>query len=175
MTAKKIESKVADAILQRTKEIGIGGAAYNVAPPTTATLILVSELVAQMPQIKLDAKNILSESLLIAKDCRVLGDIAAVLILGAKNLRQKKTIERKGFWGLFCPPIEVVIDKQAELSGAILQSYSPKKLNELIIELLTGMEISDFFGLSTSLIEVNLTRATREVEKTTASGHKSQE
>ncbi|MCC8155482.1 MAG: hypothetical protein LIP01_15645 [Tannerellaceae bacterium] len=50
--AKTIESKVADTILERKMKLEIGGKYYEVAPPTTATLILVSELVAQLPPYK---------------------------------------------------------------------------------------------------------------------------
>ena len=166
---KTTESIAADAILQRTKPIEIDGIKYQVAPPTTATLILVSELVSQLPQINLNAENILSESLMIAKDCRVLGTIAATLILGAKNLSQQIKKHKYKYWGLVTTTTEETIDKQAELADTILKELSPKQLNQIIIKLLAGMEISDFFGFTTSLIEVNLTRATREVG-TTASG-----
>ena len=167
---KNIESRVADTVLQRNKEIVIGDQTYEIAPPTTATLILVSELVATMPTIKLNSESIIIESLMIAKDCKPLGDIMAVLILGAKNIREKKTITTKRLWGLIKETCEIPINKQAELAELILQNISPKELNKIVVELLMGMEVADFFDISTSLIKVNLTRETREVEKTTASG-----
>ncbi|MEG2493996.1 MAG: hypothetical protein RSF94_07780 [Rikenellaceae bacterium] len=160
---KKIENKVADTILQEPQEVEVGGVKYSVAPPTTATLIRVSELVSEMPHIKMTSKNILYEVLNVAKDCRVIGDIIAVLILGDKNRIERKIVAKYNFLGMsFC--------RQAKLAEELLQNTSPKELNTLAIQLLMNMEISDFFGLSTSLIEVNLIKPTRGVEKTIASG-----
>lgn len=167
---KKIEKKIADTILQEPQAVDVGGIKYTVAPPSTATLIRVSELVAQMPHVKLASKNILYEVLSVAKDCRVMGDIIAVLILGEKNRTEKKMIAKYNFFGMsFCKQ-EVTINKQAELAKELLNNMSPKQLNTLAVQLLMSMEISDFFGLSTSLIEVNLIKPTRGVEKTIVSG-----
>lgn len=168
--AKNIESKVADTILERTHEVTIGENKYNAAQPTTATLIAVSEYVAQLPQVKLDSNDILSESLRVAKDCRVLGDIVAVLILGEGNNRQPATRKKNRFLSFFDKTENDT--KQTVLAKEILTTLSPRQLNQVVIDLLKRMEIADFFGLTTSLIEVNLTAATKMevVEKTTASG-----
>jgi hypothetical protein len=161
---KTIQSEVADTVLERNQTVQIGKKTFEIAPPTIATLILVSELVATMPAIKLDSESIMTESLMIAKDCRPLGEIVAVLILGAKNVEQKRSIWHR--FGIGSKPKDVV----AELAKYILLNISAKQLNEIIVQLLSGMEISFFFSISTSLIEINLIRATREVVKTTASG-----
>ena len=47
---------------------------------------------------------------------------------------------------------------------------SPKKVNEMVIDLLETMEIADFFQLTASLREVNLIRRTKEAEKTKKTG-----
>jgi hypothetical protein len=157
------ESKIANTILERHQIVMIGDMEYEVAQPSTATLIEVSELVSQLPSIKLDSENILQETLMIAKECRLLGKIAATLILGAVRLtnsqpsnlsRLKSLIQRK-------PKSH---DVQCEELGAIILSTTdPKELNTKIIQLLSSMGISDFFGLTTSLLEVNLLRRTRAV------------
>lgn len=167
---KKIEKKIADTILQEPQEVEVGGVKYTVAPPTTATLIRISELVSEMPHVKPTSKNILYEVLSVAKDCRVIGDIIAVLILGEKNRTEKREVAKYNFLGMSFCKRDVVVNRQAELAEELLNNMSPKQLNTLAIQLLMSMEISDFFGLSTSLIEVNLIRPTREVEKTIAFG-----
>lgn len=167
---KKIEKKIADTILQEPQEVEVGGVKYTVAPPTTATLIRISELVSEMPRIKPTSKNILYEVLSLAKDCRVIGDIIAVLILGEKGRIEKRVVAKYNVFGISFCRREVLVDKQTELAKELLNNMSPKQLNALAIQLLMSMEISDFFGLSTSLIEVNLIRPTREVEKTIAFG-----
>ena len=167
---KSIERKVADTLLERARQIKVNGIIYNVAPPTVATLILVSSLTADMPKVEMDPEDILKESLFVAKDCQVLGDIVAVMILGAKNIIQTRQIKKKRLLGLWSITTEIQVNRQAELAEVIRQNLSPKELSNLIGELLAGMEISDFFGLTTSLISINLARATREVGKMTVSG-----
>ena len=159
---KKIESKVANTILQRPQAIKIGDKTYQVAPPSTATLIIVSELVAQMPNIKLDSEDVMSESLKIAKDCKVIGGIVSVLILGAKKPKKKKADK----WFSWFKPVK---DTRSELAEEILECLTPIELNALVQKLLSGMEISFFFGISTFLIGINLTKETK-VEETIQSG-----
>lgn len=188
--SETIEQKVSETILQKMQEVTIGGATYQVAPPTTSTLILASEHISKLPSIKLDGDKILVETLYIAKDCRVLGDIVAILILGAKGLTEivkvpeivEKTIEKivyeEYLYGLIKRPKiitetisetvekEVTIDRKAELAKKLLDEIPPLELNDLMAVLLRKMQISDFFGFTTSLIEINLLRQTREVGTT---------
>lgn len=151
-----IEQKVSDTILQQGEEIVVCGKRYVVTPPTPATLIMVSAEVAKLPQIK--GNDMLGETLRAAKDCEPIGRIAAILILGAKRIRQKKAWWQ---WG------ENETDK---LSRSILEEMTTRQVADLIASLLGKMQIGDFFVLTTSLLGVNLTKNTREVEAT-ASGH----
>lgn len=169
METDKIEQQVAGTILQKTIEVHVGDMVYEAAPASTATLILVSGLASQLPTVQLSEENVLVETLSIAQDCRVLGDILAVLILGAKGLKETREVIEPKLFGLWSKKKTVVIDKQAELADILLKELSPRSLNSLLVELLTSMEIADFFGLITSLLEVNLLRQTREVG-TTVSG-----
>jgi len=161
---KTIESKVADTILERKQTVQVGERTYEVAPPTIATIIEVSALIAQLPSVEMNPESILIESLVIAKDCKVFGDIVAVLILGANNTTTKKTRWNR-VW-----PVRKYKNVVAELAEYILTNISPKQLNDIIGQILSGMEFSFFFSISGSLMEVNLIRSTREVVKTTASG-----
>lgn len=169
MEKEHIEQQVAETILQKTIEVHVGDMVYEAAPASTATLILVSGLVSQLPIVQLSEDNVMIETLSIAQDCRVLGDILAVLILGAKGLKETREVIEPKLFGLWSKKKTVVIDKQAELADILLKELSPRNLNSLLVELLTSMEIADFFGLITSLLEVNLLRQTREVG-TTVSG-----
>lgn len=173
-----MEQRVAETILQKEEEITVCGRTYRVAPPTTATLILASEAVSRLPKTKLDPQRVVEESLSVARECRPLGDIAAILILGAKNLTEtvktRQTVEKRRLWGLvkWTEEVEVeqVIDRKAELSKEILECCSPKALNLLVGSLLQKMEIGDFFGLTTFLTEINMLRPTKVETPTTASG-----
>lgn len=151
---KPIEQKVTDTVLQRRKTITVGEFTYEIVPPTTSTMILVSEQIAKLPVMW--TKNILSSVLLNAKDCKPLGDIAAILILGAKGLTE--TIEVRN--NLIKK--KVTINRQAELAGSLLLNHSTAELNQIIQAGLDGNEVGDFFGLTTSLLGLNVLKRTKE-------------
>lgn len=178
MAQETLEQKVANTILQQATKIKIGDREYKAAPPSVATLILVSEAVARLPHIKLDDEHIATESLAIAKDCAVLGEIAAILILGARNITEtvttQETVSKKRLWGLWTQKRQVSvtkeIDRKAELSKELLENMSPVALHSLIATVLSKMELGDFFALTTFLTEINLLRQTKVENETTAFG-----
>ena len=154
-----IESKVAATILERNITFEIDGEKYEIAPPSLATLILVSEIISTLPTFEnLDKKQWLDIVAHHAKDFKPLGEIAAVLILGAKNL----TEERK-FFGLIKRRKKVVeiIDRKSELANAILLNVRPSELNDMIIERLKQNEAASFFAIITSLSAVNILKPTK--------------
>lgn len=179
----KIEKKVADTILQQPQEIKVGNKKYETAPPSTATLILVSEAVSRLPQHTIEVKegeSIVQPCLALAKDCSPIGEIAAILILGAKGLTQVSTekieVQERRFFGLLkqtkVVEVERTIDRKAELAKELLEDHTPKELFNIVTRLLGTMQLSDFFATTTFLIEINLLRQTKVVAEnpTTASG-----
>lgn len=164
MSAKTIEQSVSETILEQPFEVKVGEKTYQVAPPSTATIILASEIISKLPSEKLDSEMIVEETLSIARYCRELGDMAAVLILGAKNITEvKKTPkikEKRYLWGLikvrYTEIEEEIIDKKAKLAKELLEEISPKELNLIVSQILSRMNIADFFGLTTFLTELNL-------------------
>lgn len=167
-----IESRVASAILERPSgEIIIDGKAYAIAPPSLATLILVSETIATLPIVeKTDDNEKKTLSVLrFARDYKALADIAAILILGAKNLTEKmeKTIMKRYLFGLIKRKRKVVetIDRKAELANDILLNVRPSDLFNTIMKKLRDNEVGIFFLITTSLSEANLLAPTRGVEK----------
>lgn len=153
-----IESKTANTVLQQPVEVEIGSEVYHVAPPSIATLILASEAISKLPQINLDGEDIHSDCLYIAKDCEILGEIVAILVLGAKGL---KGTEKK-FFGFKT----VEIDKKNILAKKIISELTPRQLNQALGKILAGMDSAFFFATTDFLIKVNLLRKTI----TTASG-----
>ncbi len=175
MDNRTLEQKAADTILQKAAKVNIGGKEYEAAPPSIATLILVSEAVSRLPHRRLDDKNLVLESLNVAKHCKVLGDVAAILILGARHFNEKVKNPQKAEKGwlrrLFSRKPKLTQHTQGEiLSQEILETYSPQKLYDLIAMLLQRMDLSDFFALTTFLTEVNLLRQTKVETETTVFG-----
>lgn len=166
---KTVESKVAETVLQRPGEIIVRDMVFRVAPPSVATLILASEAISKLPDIRLNGENIASESLYVAKDCRVIGEVIAILMLGAKGLEETRSVVEKSLLGLKKAEREVTIDHKAELTKKLLEDLEPRELHEVLAKLLGTLQIGDFFGLTASLIEINLLRQTREAG-TTVSG-----
>lgn len=164
-----IEKKVVDAILQQPMEVVIGDRTYNAAPASVATLILVSEAVSRLPQGALDNEKVMEEVLANANLCRPLGEVAAILILGAKGITETIKVHQKQkkryLWGLLSRTVSVeveqTIDRKGELTDLLLDSLSPKELNNLCARLLARMQVADFFALTTFLTEINLLRRTK--------------
>ena len=171
-----IETKVSQTILQQREEIVIGEKTYTIAPPSVATLILASEVVSHLPQEKLDEDHIVEETLSIAKDCREIGDLAAILILGAKHINDKverrETRRRSILWGLFHRDKTITITETAKeaLSRELLENTTPRDLHSAIARIILKMQVGDFFGLTTFLTEINLMRPTKVETEPTASG-----
>lgn len=173
MDKRTLEEKAADTILQRAAKVKIGGTEYEAAPPSMATLILVSEAVSRLPQRKLDDKSIVSECLAVAKDCRPLGEIAAILILGARHINDKANDPQRAQKGLFSRLFSrkrKTLTKKEALAQEIIDTYTPTELHSLIAMLLQRMDLADFFALTTFLTEVNLLRQTKVETGTTAFG-----
>lgn len=160
-----IENKTADTILQEPEVVTIAGRQYKAPRPTTATLIRISELIAGFPRIQNveTMQAIIETTLANAWKCGKIGLIAATLVLGiTKTIKEEKSILNRLFNRN---------PTREELAEIILVKMTPKETNELITRLLSRLEIADFFVLITSLSEINLTKATKEVMKeTTASG-----
>lgn len=171
---KTVEGLVAGAVLQKPLgTITIDGTTYTIDRPRVATHILVSELISRLPMVRQtdNVEEQVSEALRVARDCRpILGEIAAVLVLGAKHLTEERIIENKRFFGLIKTRKNIVVDLKRELADRLLLELSPEDLKDLIVSCLHNQQLSVFFGVITSLYEVNLLKPTSEVQ-TIASGH----
>lgn len=173
---RSVENKIANTILEfPIGEIEIDDVVYPIAPPSLATLILVSSIVSEIPKVDGETDDITSEVLRVAKDFKIIGDIAAVVILGAERVKEKhivrvKRFETKRTFSVFkmrkvLKRVERIEEKEERVALAekISDKCSSSLINKMIVKRLENMEISDFFGLITSLRDVNLLKPTREV------------
>lgn len=167
MIKESIETKTADAILQKPFSLQIGQRSYEVAPPSVATIIELSEAVSRLPHTTLRTDRIVEECLSVAKECRPLGEIAAILILGAKGCYPKtETVLKSGrryLWGLIDTRKyeKVTTYPMRDLAKEILEDCTPSQLLGAIQHILGKLELSDFFGITTFLSEINLIRPTK--------------
>ena len=153
-----IERKVAETILQRPDTIKIGTRTFDVPKPTTAALIMASAAASKLPRVKLQGgEDLVSEVLRIGKDCTPIGEVLASLLTDARG-SMRDGVARKEYEA-----------RLKETTAALLEESTPSELMKAAIKLLNTSDVGDFFGLTTFLVEVNLTKATK-VEGTTASG-----
>ena len=170
MESMTIEQRVASAILEKaTDSIEIGGEVYRLGDPCMATLILASELISTMPVVEKAPKERIVYSVLHhAKDFKSLGELCAILVLGAGNLTEEREIvEYERFLGVFRRKVvrRVVVDRKAALAREISLNVRPSVVFDCIIARLQDMEVAHFFSIITSLSEANILKPTREVEK----------
>jgi hypothetical protein len=151
------ESNTAKAILEEPTVYSIQGVAIKAAPPSTATLIKVSGLVSQIPQIRSGVEEVVLETLRVAKDCNVIGEIAACLLVGHKG---KAFIKRKLF-GLIPYKRRITSEKLANM----ILDEPPSFMAQIIMERLNSLEVADFFGITTSLAEVNILKPTKKAKE----------
>lgn len=173
---KTIEQKTAETLLQQPEAVAVGGKTYMIAPPSIATLVLVSRDIAMLPRVRLDQDRVLECALSIAKNCEDIGYIAADLILGAKRSFETKTIIRKetksillGLFKFSYRKAETITRRKA-LARELMENLTPQQMHELIGQALLKMQVGDFFGLTTFLTEINLTKPTKVEIEATAPG-----
>lgn len=180
---ESIEKKVTDAVLQRaSSSIDIEGVNYGIAPPTPATLILVSEQIAAMPEVNVDNNNILQEVLRTAKDSSIIGKITAILILGAKRVREHRLVSverpvisrrfslRKFRFIKYTKKVIEEVEEVERLSELILENCTNGTISEVLRKRLIDMQVTDFFAITTSLSVANLLKPTKEVGTTAYGG-----
>ncbi len=159
-----VEKQVSDAVLQEPLKITLGGKVYTVARPSAGTIIEVSKLISALPIAPFieGEQEVFTYVLAYAKDCEVIGDIAATLILGKKNLITTKEIITKRFFGLYKKVETIEVDSRVLLAKELLENCTNEELLSLIKQTLEMQHIAFFFSIITSLNEANILRKTKE-------------
>jgi len=173
-----VQGKVADEVLQRPEIIEIGLMSFCVPPPTTGTLIMVSEELARFPEIKMSEDTLVYDVLREARRCEGIGRAVATILIGAKRIHEfeKKTKAQREkrpclLSRLFGRKNETKEENPVTaLSRDLLDNASNRDLQEAFAKLIQRMQLGDFFALTTFLNAINQTKPTREVGTTTASG-----
>lgn len=153
---KTIEQKTAETVLQTPEKVTIGGRKYTVAKPSTATLIMASAAISKLPQFELKKEAMVSDVLRVAKDAEGVGDVVAIMMVGAKGLNSIGPRRWMKLWRL------------RKMKRIVLEEAGADELQKLAYQLFSKMHVGDFFGLIAFLSEVNMTKPTKAT--TTASG-----
>lgn len=159
-----VEKQVSDAVLQESLKITLGDKVYAVARPSAGTIIEVSKYISTLPLAPFveGEQEVLTYVLAYAKDCEVIGDIAAILILGRKGLIATRQRITKRFFGLYKKVETYEVNRQKELAKELLDNCTNEELLNLIKQTLEMQHIAFFFSIITSLNEANILRKTKE-------------
>ena len=162
--AKKVEQKVADALLERTIQVKVGAKVYEAPAPTLGTLVMVSELIADLPE--LDTKEDVAAIFRNARHGREIARICAIFILGAKAVRGEQISSENRLRNLL--KLRGPFTKADALTDEILLNCTSADISRIVANLVDASNLDDFFELSTFLKEVNLTKPTKVEKETTA-------
>lgn len=163
-----IEKQTADAILQSAKEtIEIGGQQWEIGKPTVGTIIMASELISQLPKFKdeMTGKDIIPEVMRVAKDAKVIGKIVALLILGAKRVQEHRKSGKCSWWRCLLDLLfhrKEVREEIDALADLILKELDPDRIFSIISNRLGNLQLGSFFGITTSLSQSNILKATKD-------------
>ena len=164
--AKKTEQKVADTLLERKILVKVGAKVYEAPAPTLGTLVMVSELIAELPE--LETKEDVAAIFRNIRHSGRIARICAIFILGAKAVKNERVSSENRLRNLLrLRAPRTAVDALAE---EILDNCTPADTSKIVANLTEASNLEDFFELSTFLQEVNLTKPTKVEEKTTASG-----
>ena len=170
--SKKVEQKVAATLLEKKINVRVGTVVHEAPAPTLGTLVMVSELIADLPE--LDTKEDVAAIFRNIRQGRKIARICAIFILGAKAVKNPVPVSfeaklRRWLRFQFSPVTAVDV-----LTDEILESCTNADISRIVAHLVDASNLDVFFELSTFLKEVNLTKPTKVEEKTTASGQSSQ-
>lgn len=146
---KKTQLRAAETIISSDYKMAIGNKTYSCGRPTIMTMIEVSRLINLYPSVDIDKGNEVNQMFRIAQNAEPLGMIIATLITGY----EKGTL-RSIYINL----------RRKYLARYILNHHTNSEISNALIELLSRLEIADFFGITTSLSVINLTKKTKEVD-----------
>lgn len=147
---KKAEQMVSDTLLSGGVSVSIGSTEYKVYPPTLATWVEVSALIAQVTDVE-ERDMTLYDLIALGSDAETYAHILATFIAGVKRDNEA---ERR---------------KTAE---TLLYTSNVPDLATALFTVLETMNVGELFMLTTSLKKTMITKPTKEVgSETTALGH----
>ena len=145
--SEKIEHKTAETILQDNKVVHIKGVPYMVKPCTLATLVRMSQLVADLPADCMDKEDPVHSVFKSAKDAAVVAEIIAVGVVGEKKCRGMRAMMQKA--------------RVKRVARKIYNECTPADLKDIFSVIIGSMGVADFFAVTTFLQETNVTKQTK--------------
>ena len=123
--------------------------------PTLGTLIMVSSYISEMPEFAAAKSKdaVMATVIDNAKECGSIARLCAALLLGAKKVQKRPVLGAM---------------RLRRLSRRIMLDASPSEAKNAVKTMLFGLEMSDFFSLTTFLQGLNVTKPTKVETETEA-------
>ncbi len=141
---KSTEQKASDTLLQGGVSLPFGGTTILAPAPTLATWFEVSALLSQVSEIPEDEVTLFN-LLTLGDDAKIYARILATFIVGVKKNNQR--------------------EREAK-ADEILYTTTVEELSVAFFTFLELTNIQELFMLTTSLKQMKINKATREVEET---------
>nr|WP_314783098.1 hypothetical protein [uncultured Porphyromonas sp.] len=161
-----IETQTSQLLNDTPTTIVVGGATYQIAPPTFANLARISSEIAQLEMGAIDPAQLAEGVLREARHGYQLARIIATAIEETERPTRRQRLWRK---------LRERITRTT-LTDRIYQTATPAEATQAFAEILQTLQLGDFFAFTTFLSGARITRATKvEIEtEATARGASSQ-
>lgn len=161
-----IETQTSQLLNDTPTTIVVGGATYQIAPPTFANLARISSEIAQLEMGAIDPAQLAEGVLREARHGYQLARIIATAIEETERPTRRQRLWRK---------LRERITRTT-LTDRIYQTATPAEATQAFAEILQTLQLGDFFAFTTFLAGARITRATKVESETeaTARGASSQ-
>ncbi len=161
-----IETQTSNLLNDTPTTIVIGGATYQIAPPTFANLARISSEIAQLEIGTIDPAQLAEGVLREARHGYQLARIIATAIA-----ETERTTRLQRLWRKLRERIA-----RTTLADRIYKTATPSEATQAFAEILQTLQLGDFFAFTTFLSGARVTRATKVETETeaTAPGASSQ-
>lgn len=160
-----IETQTSQLLNDTPTTIVIGGATYQIAPPTFANLARISSEIAQLEMGTIDPAQ-LAEGVL--REARHGYQLARIIATAIEETERTTWYQR--LWRKLRERIT-----RTTLADRIYKTATPSEATQAFSEILQTLQLGDFFAFTTFLGGARITRATKVETEATAPGASSQE
>ena len=153
-----IETQTNKLLNDTPTTIVVGGATYQIAPPTFANLAKISSEIAQLEMGTIDPAQ-LAEGVL--REARHGYQLARIIATAIEETERPTRLQR--LWRKLRERIT-----RTTLTDRIYRTATPSEATQAFAEILQTLQLGDFFAFTTFLSGARITRATKVESETEA-------
>ena len=156
-----IETQTSNLLNDTPTTIVIGGATYQIAPPTFANLARISSEIAQLEIGTIDPEHLAED---VIREARHGYQLARIIATAIEETERKTWYER--LWDKLRQ--RITRTTRTTLTDRIYRTATPSEATQAFAEILQTLQLGDFFAFTTFLSGARITRATKVESETGA-------